>query len=403
VTAAVPPAGARRFRFAPLLAATVLTVLLLWLFGTVADVLLLLFLAVLLSLYLGAVADAITRRTRLPRRISLLIAVVLTIAGVGGLVWLLVPPVVEQTQALLRVFPAYVGAWERGIYDAVRRIPGVAEAWRPEKHKLLVAIYEQGAALFADVVPKVISIGHAAINVVSVGVMSLYLALQPEFYREWLIALFPPVHRDLVRDVLGDLGVTLRSWIVGQLLGMFILAALTAVGLYVLGVPYWLTFGVFTGAVAIIPFFGTLISTILPALFVLAGPNGGTRALAVIALGVIIHVIEGQFVLPLITARRIRRVSVPPVLSIMAVLVVGKVLGPAGLLVAVPTLAAILVVIRRILSNRIYEGQGFRRATRDQPLVLRVPPADGEGVLVAPTPRVDLIALAERARTRRTA
>ncbi len=403
MTTAVPPEGARRFRFAPLLAATVLTVLLLWLFGTVADVLLLLFLAVLLSLYLGAVADAITRRTRLPRRISLLVAVVLTIAGVGGLVWLLVPPVVEQTQALLRVFPAYVGAWERGIYDAVRRVPGVAEAWRPEKHKLLVAIYEQGAALFADVVPKVISIGHAAINVVSVGVMSLYLALQPEFYREWLIALFPPVHRDLVRDVLGDLGVTLRSWIVGQLLGMFILAALTAVGLYVLGVPYWLTFGVFTGAVAIIPFFGTLISTILPALFVLAGPNGGTRALAVIALGVIIHVIEGQFVLPLITARRIRRVSVPPVLSIMAVLVVGKVLGPAGLLVAVPTLAAILVVIRRILSNRIYEGQGFRRATRDQPLVLRVPPADGEGVLVAPTPRVDLIALAERARTRRTA
>jgi predicted PurR-regulated permease PerM len=403
VTAAVPPEGARRFRFAPLLAATVLTVLLLWLFGTVADVLLLLFLAVLLSLYLGAVADAITRRTRLPRRVSLLVAVVLTTAGVGGLVWLLVPPVVEQTQALLRVFPAYVGAWERGIYEAVRRVPGVAEAWRPEKHKLLVAIYEQGAALFADVVPKVISIGHAAINVVSVGVMALYLALRPEFYREWLIALFPPVHRDLVRDVLGDLGVTLRSWIVGQLLGMFILAALTAVGLYVLGVPYWLTFGVFTGAVAIIPFFGTLISTILPALFVLAGPNGGTRALAVLALGVIIHVIEGQFVLPLITARRIRRVSVPPVLSIMAVLVVGKVLGPAGLLVAVPTLAAILVVIRRILSNRIYEGQGFRRATRDQPLVLRVPPADGEGVLVAPTPRVDLIALAERARTRRTA
>jgi len=83
--------------------------------------------------------------------------------------------------------------------------------------------------------------------------------------------------------------------------------------------------------------------------------------------------------------------------------VVGKVLGPAGLLVAVPTLAATLVVIRRILSNRIYEGQGFRRATRDQPLVLRVPPADGEGVLIAPAPRVDLIALGERARTRRTA
>jgi predicted PurR-regulated permease PerM len=395
--------GARRFRFAPLLAATVLTVLLLWLFGTVADVLLLLFLAILLSLYLGAVADAITRRTRLPRRVSLVVALLLTVAGVTGLVLLLVPPVVEQTQQLFRVLPAYISAWERGIYDAVSRIPGVAEAWRPENHRLLKAIYDQGAGLFADLVPKVIGIGHAAINVVSVGVMSLYLALRPEFYREWLIALFPPVHRDLVRDVLRDLAVTLRSWIVGQLLGMFILAALTAAGLYALGVPYWLTFGVFTGAVAIIPFFGTLVSTVLPALFVLAAPDGGTRALLVIALGIVIHVIEGQFVLPLITAQRIKRVAVPPVLSIMAVLVVGKLLGPAGLLVAVPTLAATLVIVRRILSNRIYEGQGFRRATRDQPLVLRVPPADGEGVLVAPAPRVDLIALAERARARRTA
>jgi predicted PurR-regulated permease PerM len=395
--------AARRFKFAPILTATVLTVLLLWLFGTVADVLLLLFIAILLSLYLGAVADTITRRTRLPRRISLLVAVLLTLAGLTGLVLVLVPPVVEQTQQLLRVLPSYVSAWERGIYNAVRRVPGLAADWRPEKHRLTVAIYEQGAGLFADFVPKVISIGHAAINATSVAVMSLYLSLHPGLYREWLIALFPPLHRDLVRDVVTDLAATLRSWIVGQLLGMFILAALTALGLYLLGVPYWLTFGVFTGAVAVIPFFGTLVSTLLPALFVLAGPNGGTRALAVIALGIVIHVIEGNVVLPLITARRIKRVEVPPVLSIMSVLVVGKLLGPVGLLVAVPTLASILVVIRRILINRIYEGRGFRRTARDQPLVLRVPPADGDSVLVPAAPAVDLIALAERARARRTA
>jgi predicted PurR-regulated permease PerM len=403
VTETAAPDAARRSRFAPILTATVLTVLLLWLSVTVADVLLLLFLAILLSLYLGALADAITRRTGLPRRVTLLVSVLLSVAAVTGLVFLLVPPVVEQTQQLLKVLPSYVLAWERGVYNAVRRIPGLATDWRPEKHRLMVAIYEQGAGLFSDFFPKIISVGHAAINATSVAVMSLYLALHPGLYREWLIALFPPVHRDLVRDVVGDLGVTLKSWIVGQLIGMFVLAALTALGLKLLGVPYFLTFGVFTGAVAVIPFFGTLVSTLLPALFVLAGPNGGTRALGVIALGVIIHVIEGNVVLPLITARRIKRVEVPPVLSIMSVLVVGKLLGPVGLLVAVPTLAATLVIIRRILMNRIYEGRGFRRTTRDQPLVLRVPPADGEGVLVPEAPTVDLIALAERHWPRRTA
>ena len=53
------------------------------------------------------------------------------------------------------------------------------------------------------------------------------------------------------------------------LLPLLLLAG--SLGLYVLNVPYWLTFGIFTGAVAIVPFFGTLVSTTLPALFVLGG------------------------------------------------------------------------------------------------------------------------------------
>jgi predicted PurR-regulated permease PerM len=176
----------------------VLTVLLLWLFGTVADILLLLLLAILISLYLGAVADVIARHARVPRRVALAVAVLGSIAGLASLVLAARPPGGRADAGAPEGAAGLRGRVERGIYDAVRRVPGVAEAWRPENHKLLVVLYEQGAALFQDVVPKVISVGHAAINVVSVGVMSLYLALQPEFYREWLIALFPPVHRELV-------------------------------------------------------------------------------------------------------------------------------------------------------------------------------------------------------------
>jgi hypothetical protein len=215
--------------------------------------------------------------------------------------------------------------------------------------------------------------------------MSIYLSINPVLYREWLIALFPPVHRELVRDVLGDISGQLRSWIVGQLTAMLVLAAMTAIGLYLLNVPYWLTFGVFTGAVAVVPFFGTLLSTLLPAAFVLALPDGGTRALLVVALGVVIHLIEGNFVAPLIASRR---VEIPPVLSIMSVLIIGKLLGPVGLLVAVPTVAALMVVVRRILVHRVYEGHGFRRAMRDQPMVLRVPPPDGDGVLLPAAARL---------------
>jgi predicted PurR-regulated permease PerM len=175
---------------------------------------------------------------------------------------------------------------------------------------------------------------------------------------------------------------------------MTFLGTLTAIGLYFLGVPYYVTFGVFTGLATIVPFFGTLLATTLPALFVLTGPEGGTRALWVIGLGVIVHLIEGNLVSPYIMQKQ---VDLPPVLTIVFVLVVGKLLGPLGLLVAVPGLAVIMVIVRRILISRIYEGQGFRRTTRERPLLLRLPASEG-GVIV-PRGFVDVISVIERRTT----
>jgi predicted PurR-regulated permease PerM len=394
----VSTAGAAqsRFRFAPVLAATVLSVLLLWLFGKAADAFLLLFLAIIISLYLGAVADLLERRLRLPGRVAFLVAVFGTLGAIGGLLYLLVPPVIAQTQSLITVLPNYLTQWETGIGHFVQRFPALQQFWRPEDHKVLVAVYDEVSGQFSGLVPKVVSVVHASISVFSVGVMSIYLALHPDLYREWLIALFPPIHRDLVRDVLGDLANQLRSYIVGQLTAMLVLAVLTAIGLYILDVPYWLTFGIFTGAVAIVPFFGTLVSTILPALFVLAGDGvwgfgPGGHATLVILLGVVIHLLEGNLVMPLITANR---VHLPPVLTIMSVLIVGKLLGGVGLVVAVPLLAVVMVIVRRILVNRIYEGHGFRRTARDRTLVLRVPAPAG-GIVVPDGPPPDMIALSE--------
>jgi len=394
----------RRFRFAPVLAATIVTVLLLWLFGAAAEVFLLLFVGVLLSLYLGAVTDAFTYRLGLPRGLAFFLALLVSLAGIVGLFWLLVPPVVAQTRQLIGVLPDYLTAWEGRLQELAVRFPALRDVIRADDHQLVAAVYGQVTQFFDGALPKLAAVFHTAINIFAVVVMAIYLALHPGVYREWLIALFPPVHRDLVRDVLADLGTQLRSWIVGQLFAMFTLAFLTAIGLYVLKVPYWLTFGIFTGAVAIVPFFGTLVSTVLPALFVLGGPgfygfSPGVHALFVILLGTVIHLIESNVVIPLIIANR---VHLPPVLTIMSVLVVGKLMGAAGLLVAVPALVVLMVVVRRILVNRIYEGQGFRRTARDRALVVRVPAPEG-GVLVPDLPPIDLIAAAERDAERRIA
>ncbi len=376
------------------LAATIGTLLLLWLFGAAADLFLLVFIASLFAVYLGAATDEIVRRLPVSRRFALTLAIFGTFAAIVGLATILIPPIVAETQQLIQVLPSNIEAWERGLDRLAVRYPALREVFRPGENSILTTLYQQLEGMVDQVVPRVVSLGHAIVNIVSVFVMGLYLALTPQLYREWLIALFPPVHRDIVREILKDLRTTLRSWLAGQLVAMTILGVLTAIGLALLRVPYALTFGVFTGAVAIVPFFGSLVSTLVPALFVLGGPGfaglgPGTHALLVVVLGVVIHVVEANIVLPLIVARQ---VQIPPVLSMMSVLLAGRLLGPPGLLVAVPLLATIMVLVRRILVNRLYEQPGLRRVVRDKPMVLHVPAPDG-GVILNPGGPIDVLAV----------
>jgi predicted PurR-regulated permease PerM len=115
-------------------------------------------------------------------------------------------------------------------------------------------------------------------------------------------------------------------------------------------VPYFLAFGVFAGVAAIVPFFGTLVSTILPALFALS-VAGVPKALLVAALGVVVHLIEANLVAPQVMERQ---VNLPPVLTIAGVLLMGRLFGTIGLLVAVPILAVIMVLVRHILLGELY-------------------------------------------------
>jgi predicted PurR-regulated permease PerM len=150
---------------------------------------------------------------------------------------------------------------------------------------------------------------------------------------------------------------------------MFVLGIFTWIGLVLLRVPYALAFGVFTGAVAIVPFFGTLVSTLLPAFFVLGG-GGLLQAFWVVMLGVGVPIFEANVVAPMIMERQ---VHLPPVLSILAVLIMAHLLHVIGLLVAVPVLAVVMVVARRLYIHRVLEGRGFRRAVRDRPIELQLP------------------------------
>lgn len=344
--------GTRKVWILPGFTAILVTVLLLWLAGTVADLLLLLFLGILIAVYLSAVTDVLAARTGLPRGAAFALSVAFSVGALVGIGFLLLPPVVEQTRQLLTVLPRIATEWEAGLERFLSVIPGMDDVLVPGEHRIFAVALEEAERLLGALVPRLFDTFHLVINLVAVLVMAIYFAVRPDIYRDFAISVTPPRHREAAAEVIAALSETLRAWTIAQLLAMITLAALTAFGLWLLDVPYWLAFGIFTGLVAIVPFFGTLVSTLVPALFVLPEAGGGTKALLVILLGTIIHVAENQLVVPLLMHRR---VDLPPVLTIMSVLICGKLLGPFGLLVAVPTLAVLMVLIRRVLIARVYQ------------------------------------------------
>jgi predicted PurR-regulated permease PerM len=335
-----------------------------WFFIRVVEVLLLVFIAALCAVYLSAITDVLERRFHVTRWLGLTATVAGTLAAVVGVGALLVSPVIEQTQALVSGLPQTLTDIQKVIADWARQYPVLrgTELASPASGFVARLIDDASNFLRGSLLPYVTAGGKLFIEAASVIVMALYLAVQPRLYRDGVVSLLPPRHRAVGARVLDDAGATLRAWVVGQLIAMLVLGALTALGLWILGVPYWLAFGLFTGLVAVVPFFGTLASTLLPALFVVS-TGSWVRVLAVILLGVAVHVVEANVVVPRVMQRQ---VALPPVLTIASVLIMGTLLGLVGLVVAVPVLAVTLVLVRHILQAEIYGD-----ANHVEPAVLR--------------------------------
>ena len=316
------------------------------------DVLLVLFFAVILAVYLDAIAGFLRRIFGVPQTLGLAAGVALSLGALVGMVVLIAPAVTDQVSDLLTNLPKYLTDLDQSINRLVGSVPvlrrNVAASGEPG---VLATALNGIFGFFRRAAVPYLRFGvEFLIEGVSVLVMAVYLSRHPRVYVDGIIALVPPPRRRLARDILADLASTLRAWVVGQVIAMILLGGLTTLGLWALGVPYFLAFGVFAGVAALVPFFGTLFSTLLPALFAL-GVSGLPKALAVLAVGVGVHLIEANVVAPVVMERQ---VNLPPVITIAGVLLIGKLFGLAGLVVAVPILVLVLVLVRHILLGEVY-------------------------------------------------
>lgn len=184
--------------------------------------------------------------------------------------------------------------------------------------------------------------------VVVIIIATIYSVARPAPLISGFVALFPAGRRQEVREILADMYHTVQRWFVGQLASMLIIGILSTLALYLIGVPFALLLGIFSGLVSFIPFIGPLISVIPPVLLALIGKP--IDALWVVLAYAIIQTIESYLIQPLIMSRA---VSLHPAVVMFALLIMGTLFGFVGVLLAVPLVAALAVLLRELWIERM--------------------------------------------------
>lgn len=317
----------------------VLAILLIAGFLYVFDVIVLLFAAVLLAIFLRGLADLLNKYTKISEGASVLLVSLILIIVVVGAIFLLAPSVTEQVKHLRVELPKsaktaadYIARfnWGKAIID---QMPTPDEAL----NKINVpAMMSRVGGFFSS------TIGVIG-NFFLVVLLAIYLATEPKFYISGLIKLFPIPARQRASEVVAAIGDTLAWWLIGKAISMVFIGLLTWIGLSILGVPLALTLGLLAGLLSFIPNFGPIISAI-PAIL-LAFIESPIKSVYVLILFVVVQLIESNLVTPFIERRT---VELPPALTVVAQVALGVLIGGIGLVLATPMLALVMVLVQMV-------------------------------------------------------
>jgi predicted PurR-regulated permease PerM len=374
------------FRIATMVLGFLVALLLLWQIRTLV---LTVFLGVLFALAVSAGADRL-ERWRVPRGIAaplIVFTFVGLVAAFGGWIG---PTVRQQTMELRTKLPEAVGKLEQWVESRgggiIATITGLADDTTSAPAGAATgadSAARAGADTVADVLPDSASgavikqaptkpapttlrdrllaqIGGAGrqflhvlgstlavlAGILLVIFLSIYLAIDPSVYRRGLLHLVPRRLRGQTEEILSAIVVTLRKWLVTQLIAMIVIGVVTTVVLMALKVRAAVPLGILAGLLEFVPNLGPVLSS-LPAI-AMGFVDSPQKALAVAIAYVGIQFIENHLLIPILMKQGL---NLPPALTIVMQSLMALVFGVLGLLVAVPLLAAIVIAVQILKGN----------------------------------------------------
>jgi predicted PurR-regulated permease PerM len=209
------------------------------------------------------------------------------------------------------------------------------------------SLSQQIAPVGANIVNVTVGVFSNLIMTLTVMTFTFYFLLERGNLKAMLSGLLGDAVGDQVFEVLLRVEKRLGAWVLGELLLMLFIGTLCYIGLLFLRVDFALPLAIMAGVLEIVPTIGPILSAV-PAIIV-AFSHSPVLALSVIALYIIVQQVENNIIVPLVMRKS---VGLPPILTILALMIGGRFAGVTGAILAVPILLTIQELMASFTSKK---------------------------------------------------
>lgn len=295
----------------------------------------------LFALLLVPACSFLEKKLRLPRTLATIITVTIFFGGGFFLIYMLA----SQLTMLKEDWPAFYQQLVH-TFDSIQVwIDTTFGINSKEQIKILndtaSSSFGQGTMILGV---ALMSLSSFTIFLVFLFLYTFFVLLYRSHIVKFLLLLNHSQHHDTVLDIISQVKYVVKRYLTGLAIQMLLVSAMVSMALMIIDVKYSFLLGAITGVFNVLPYVGILVSLLLISLIAFA-TAGMTKVLLVILALVIIHAIDGNYIVPKVVGSK---VQVNSLFALLAIIVGEMLWGISGMFLAIPILAIAKIIFDRV-------------------------------------------------------
>lgn len=301
------------------------------------EVIISLFVAIILMSAIGPLVGILKQKFRLSTTSAIAVTYLITISILTTLIYIVVPPLLKQLAGFFNDLPRFA----QGALTSI----GFSESDEQMsiyRNNVLPVITEKAGQVAEGVFGVTVQLFSGVIDAIAIAVFTFYLLLEREQVEGTIVKSIPFIknsYRKKYKQLFDEVQIRLGHWARGQITLCIIIGVSTYIGLLLLGVPYALPLAVIAGILEMVPTIGPIISAV-PALIIILAVDP-SKLFFVLALYLVIQQLENSFIVPQVMKKAL---GFSPLITILSIMIGGRLLGIWGALLAVPFTVVLLVI-----------------------------------------------------------